>query len=142
MVAHAEAATQSTAEWLAALASAEVELEHEAPKPSGVPTWRKPATAFAYLNFAEDAVWITGPARAVLWALAKRVDYETGGRYMYVSDIMRRAGIRDRGACRRAINTLCEHGILTVKPGRKRSKQTKPAPNWYELHVPAEYRDI
>ena len=57
------------------------------PPVSGMPSWRQPATAFAYLNFAEDASWITGTPRAILWALAKRVDYETGGRYLYIEDI-------------------------------------------------------
>ena len=109
---------------------------------SVAPSKRKPATAFAYLNFAEDAIWITGPARAVLWALAKRVDYDTGERYMYLDDVMQRAGIRDRGACRRAIETLIGLGVLEVEDGTKRHGQVKPAPRQYKLKIPAEYRAV
>lgn len=106
------------------------------------PPRRKPSTAFAYLNFAEDATWITGPARAVLWYLAKRVDFETGGRYLYIQDIMRGAGIQSRKACGNAIDSLCSSGVLTVTPGRKRPKQVKPPPRLYELHIPPDYRDV
>ena len=127
--------------WIAEYEAAAAARSVDAPA-SDIPSWRKPATAFAYLNFAEDAVWVTGPARAVLWALAKRVDADTGERYLYLTGIMERAGIRDRGACRRAIKTLCELGIVTVKPGRKRPKQVKPAPHLYKLHVPPEYRKV
>ena len=140
MVAHAEAASQSNEAWLDDYDRAAAEREAAQPA-SDVPSWRKPATAFAYLNFAEDAVWITGPARAVLWALAKRVDYETGGRYLYVADIMERAGIRDEKTCRRAIRTLRALGVLEVEQGRKRPRQVKPAPRWYRLVIPQGYRD-
>lgn len=108
---------------------------------SDKPQWRRPATAFAYLNLCEDATDVTGPARAVMWALAKHVDYRTGPRYMYLQDIMDRAGIRARQTCSRAIDELCERGLLTVEDGRKQPGQTKPAPRRYRLVLPEGYGD-
>lgn len=108
-----------------------------------LPPGRKPAVAFAYLNFAEDAHWILGPPRAVLWYLAKRVDFDTGNRYLYQRQIMRGAGIKSRRACRNAVAMLCdEHRVLTVTHGRKRRGQVKPAPRLYQLHIPPGYKDV
>ena len=103
------------------------------------PEWRSPSTAFAYLNWCEDSKDVTGPARAVFWALAKRIDYRTGQRHMYLQDIMDRAGIRSRKTCARAVGELCERGILEVKDGNKLPGQTKPAPKLYRLILPEGY---
>ena len=103
------------------------------------PQWRTPSTAFAYLNWCEDSADVTGPARAIFWALAKRVDYETGKRFMYLQDIMNRAGIRSRKTCARAIGELCDRGILKVEDGDKLPGQTKPAPKLYRLVLPEGY---
>ena len=103
------------------------------------PQWRKDATAFAYLNWAEDSKDVTGPARAVFWALAKCVDYKTGKRYMYQQAIMDRAGILSRQTCGRAVKELVDRGILEVEKGTKLPGQTKPAPNLYRLMLPEGY---
>ena len=103
------------------------------------PEWRTPSTAFAFLNWCEDSADVTGPARAVFWVLAKRIDYRTGQRHMYMQDIMSRAGIRSRKTCARAIGELCERGILEVEDGNKLPGQTKPAPKLYRLILPEGY---
>ena len=103
------------------------------------PEWRTPSTAFAFLNWCEDSTDVTGPARAVFWALAKRIDYRTGERFMYQQAIMDRAGIRSRQTCWRAIKELVDRGILEVKKGTKLPGQTKPAPNLYRLMLPESY---
>ena len=106
---------------------------------SDKPQWRTPSTAFAFLNWCEDSTDVTGPARAVFWALAKRIDYRTGERFMYQQAIMDRAGIRSRQTCGRAVKELVDRGILKVEKGTKLPGQTKPAPNLYRLMLPEGY---
>ena len=104
------------------------------------PPWRKPATAFAYLNFAEDATSITGSARAALWALAKRVDYRSGRVNMHLQDVATKAGLRCRKACRRALNELIDLGVLTEMANARQPEDDKPRPRTFQLHVPEGYR--
>ena len=99
------------------------------------PEWRSPSTAFAYLNWCEDSKDVTGPARAVFWALAKRIDYRTGQRHMYLQDIMDRAGIRSRKTCARAVGELCERGILEVKDGNKASRTNQAGTETVSAHT-------
>ena len=104
------------------------------------PEWRKPATAFAYLNFAEDAKTITGTPRAVLWALCKAVDYRTGRVDMHIRDVTERAGLRDRKACRRALNELIERDVLRETENERPTGAEKPPPRTFQLYIPEGYR--
>ena len=104
------------------------------------PSWRKPATAFAYLNFAEDAESIMGSPRAVLYALCKAVDYRSGCVDMHLQDVATKAGLRCRKACRRALNELIALGVLTETVNERQPEDDKPRPRTFQLHVPEGYR--
>lgn len=104
------------------------------------PPWRKPSTAFAALNFAEDAETITGSARALLWALAKRTDWRTGECPLYLDELMARAGLRCPKACAKAVRRLVELGVLHVGEGTRAPRQETPPRRIYRLMLPEGYR--
>ena len=103
------------------------------------PPWRKPATAFAFLNFAEDAEDITGSARAVLYALAKHCKWKKGRSKLYLDELAAKAGLRCNRATQRAVDELVRLGVLEVEDGEKEPRQQVPPRRIYRLILPVGY---